>query len=114
VFPLPYADNFNKYPESQEAAYFSDQIGTFEIHTDAAAPANKLMRQMVPQLLIGWSDKGSFGPVTVIGMREWQDLTMQVGGGKGEEYERKLKKKGICCLGNERSVYSLAFFCTHV
>ena len=97
MFPLPYADNFNKYPESQKAAYFYDQIGTFEIHTDAAAPANKLMRQMVPQLLIGWSDKGSFGPVTVIGMREWQDLTMQVGGGKGEEYERKLKKKGICC-----------------
>ena len=30
------------YPVSQEAAYFSDQIGAFEVHPDAAKPGNKV------------------------------------------------------------------------
>ena len=34
------------------------------------------MRMMVPELPIGWSDHGSNGPMTLIGMREWQDVTV--------------------------------------
>ena len=78
-FPLPYSDNFNGYSDSQEAAFWSDQIGAFEIHTDEATPSNKFMRQMVPLLPIGWSDQGSRGPVTVLGMREWEDVSVMVG-----------------------------------
>ena len=29
---------------------------------------------MVPTLPIGWSDQGTRGPMTLIGMREWQDI----------------------------------------
>jgi galactosylceramidase len=43
--------------ESQEARYFSDQIGVFEIHTDSAN--DKLMRQMVPRLPIPSGDPGT-------------------------------------------------------
>ncbi|EGD72245.1 galactocerebrosidase [Salpingoeca rosetta] len=75
-FPLPYADAFDEVAESQEGKYLADQIGAFEVHADAQG--NKVLRQMVPELPIGWSDHGSNGPVTVIGMREWQDVFVQV------------------------------------
>ena len=63
----------------QEAKYWADQIGAFEVHGETMAGdensnktgANKVMRMMVPQLPIGWSDHGSNGPMTLIGMREW-------------------------------------------
>jgi hypothetical protein len=42
----------------------------------AAEDGNKVMRMMVPELPIGWSDHGSNGPMTLIGMREWQDVTV--------------------------------------
>ena len=76
AFPLPYADDFSEVRDSQEAQYFADQIGAFEVHTDAHG--EKVMRQMVPELPIGWSDHGSNGPMTLIGMREWQDVFVQV------------------------------------
>ncbi|KAJ9449391.1 putative galactocerebrosidase [Diplonema papillatum] len=77
-FPLPYSDNFNSYATSQEAPYWTDQIGTFEIHTDAQNASNKAMRQMVPQLPIGWADLGTQGPMTLIGMKEWYDVSVEV------------------------------------
>jgi galactosylceramidase len=89
-FPLPYADGFQSKPVSQEAPFLADQIGAFEVHyestagvvpapgSDASASANKVMKQMVPQLPIGWSDHGSNGPMTLIGMREWADVSVAV------------------------------------
>lgn len=78
AFPLPYKDDFQGYPDSQEAHYFSDQIGAFEIHPETAGSSNLVMQQMVPALPIGWGDPGTFGPMTLIGMREHQDVTVQV------------------------------------
>ena len=79
-FPLPYADDFDSVSESQEARYFSDQIGAFEVH-NASLDAKKrkgVMKQMVPNLPVGWSDHGSRGPMTALGMREWQDVKVEV------------------------------------
>ncbi len=80
AFPLPYADDFTGYPESSEPNYLSDQIGAFEIHPESDAGSNPrpVLRQMVPQLPIGWSDHGTKGPVTVVGMREWNDIGVTV------------------------------------
>jgi galactosylceramidase len=39
-FPLPYQDDFNTYPISNEAAYFVDQTGAWEI-IDALSTHNK-------------------------------------------------------------------------
>ncbi|EDQ89733.1 uncharacterized protein MONBRDRAFT_480, partial [Monosiga brevicollis MX1] len=63
AMPLPIKDSFNAYPESQEARWWSDQIGAFEVHpaTDTKHTSS-IMRQMVPELPIGWSDHGSNGP----------------------------------------------------
>jgi len=71
-FPLPHLDDFQSTGDSKNAAYFSDQIGSFEIHT--SDDGRKSLKQMVPELPIGWSDGGSNGPMTLIGMREWQDV----------------------------------------
>lgn len=73
--PLPYSDDFESQNESQEGKWWSDQIGAFEVHKTAEANT-KVMRQMVPELPIGWSDHGSNGPFTLLGMREWQDITI--------------------------------------
>jgi galactosylceramidase len=81
--PLPHVDNFDSYPESQDAEWLSDQIGAFEIHSSKSSSfetnsKNLVLRQMVPQLPIGWADHGSNGPMTLVGMREWQDISVQV------------------------------------
>lgn len=77
--PLPFSDDFEAYPVSHEGKWWSDQIGSFEVHFSQRndGSATKVMRQMVPQLPIGWSDHGTNGPVTLLGMREWQDVTVK-------------------------------------
>lgn len=76
--PLPYFDDFEGYEESQEGKWWADQIGVFEVHPEVnGSSGNKVMRQMVPELPIGWSDGGSNGPVSILGMREWQDITVE-------------------------------------
>jgi galactosylceramidase len=78
-FPMPYSDDFLGYTESQEARWLSDQIGAFEIHPEDLVSGNRaVLRQMVPELPIGWSDHGTNGPVTVLGMREWNDVEVNV------------------------------------
>jgi galactosylceramidase len=79
AFPLPYTESFEGYPLSSEAKYWADQIGAFEIHNSTLDTVpNMVLRQMVPEKPIGWSDHGSNGPVTLIGMREFQDVTATV------------------------------------
>eukprot|EP00927_Polykrikos_kofoidii_P020908 TRINITY_DN1997_c0_g1_i3.p1 TRINITY_DN1997_c0_g1~~TRINITY_DN1997_c0_g1_i3.p1 ORF type:complete len:867 (-),score=85.44 TRINITY_DN1997_c0_g1_i3:169-2733(-) len=77
-WPLPLDDDFESYSEFQEAKWWSDQLGSFEIHR--VASGNSVMRQMVPQKPIDWIDaldKGK-GPVTVVGMTEWRDLKIAI------------------------------------
>jgi len=75
--PLPYSDDFESYAESQEGKWWSDQIGAFEVHKSSSADHGQIMRMMTPELPIGWSDHGSNGPFTLLGMREWQDITVR-------------------------------------
>jgi len=73
-FPLPYSDDFETYTESSEAKYWTDQIGAWEIHPSTDGSSNKVLRQMVPEKPIGWSDHGSNGPMSQLGMREFRDV----------------------------------------
>jgi len=72
--PLPLYQDFEGILTSQEAPWWADQIGAWEVHYENASASNKVMRQMVPELPIGWSDHGGNGPMTLLGMREWQDI----------------------------------------
>eukprot|EP00929_Paragymnodinium_shiwhaense_P043197 TRINITY_DN22249_c0_g1_i1.p1 TRINITY_DN22249_c0_g1~~TRINITY_DN22249_c0_g1_i1.p1 ORF type:complete len:857 (-),score=158.67 TRINITY_DN22249_c0_g1_i1:250-2820(-) len=74
AMPLPLKDDFEAYKTSQEAKWWSDQIGAFEVHYEKGSQGNKVMKMMVPNLPIGWADPGSNGPMTLVGMREWQDI----------------------------------------
>jgi len=78
AFPVPYAADFEGVGEGQEAPLFMQQIGAFEVHPEVGNATNHVVRQMVPELPIGWSDHGSNGPMTLIGMREWQDITVTI------------------------------------
>ncbi|CAF0942938.1 unnamed protein product [Adineta ricciae] len=69
-FPLPYADDFDKYRISSEAAYFSDQTGSWEI-IDTASARGKVMRQMVPETTISWCDEAQY-PYSIIGNFTWK------------------------------------------
>ncbi len=46
-FTVPYADSFDTYPLSSEAAYFADQTGSWEIVQAADLSHGQVMRQMV-------------------------------------------------------------------
>ena len=84
-FPLPYQDDFEGYRDSREARYFTDQIGTFEIHSETIdtggtlpSKKNHFMRQMVPTLPVGWMGNGANarGPVSIIGTSEMNDISL--------------------------------------
>ena len=69
-FPLPYQDNFDRYTVSQEAAYFADQSGSWEI-VDVGGARVKVMRQMVTEAPISWCGEAPY-PFSVIGDSNWQ------------------------------------------
>jgi galactosylceramidase len=69
-FPIPYQDDFDKYPVASEAAYFADQTGSFEIF-DTSSSRGKVMKQMATEILIGWCGDAPY-PFSVIGDAQWQ------------------------------------------
>jgi galactosylceramidase len=69
-FPVPYQDNFDKYPVASEAAYFADQSGSFEI-VDTSSSRGKVMRQMATELPISWCGEAPY-PFSLIGDARWQ------------------------------------------
>jgi len=79
TFPLPLVDDFQSYDVPHEAKYWSDQIGSWEVHyeDESKGGSRKVMRQMTPRLPIGWTDEGTYGPMAVVGMSEWRDLTVK-------------------------------------
>jgi hypothetical protein len=76
-FPLPYQDDFDRSATSSEAAYFSDQSGSWEI-VDTSSSRGKTMRQMVTELPISWCSEAPY-PYSVIGNSSWkQPLNISV------------------------------------
>ncbi|UJR34751.1 hypothetical protein I4U23_027529 [Adineta vaga] len=69
-FPVPYEDNFDQYSISSEAAYFSDQSGSWEI-VDTSSSRGKVMRQMVTEIPISWCAETPY-PYSIIGDPNWQ------------------------------------------
>lgn len=69
-FPVPYHDDFDKYSAASEAAYFSDQTGSFEIF-DTSGSRGRVMRQMATERPIIWCGDAPY-PFSVIGDARWQ------------------------------------------
>ncbi|CAB9518738.1 galactosylceramidase [Seminavis robusta] len=86
-FPLPYYDDFNSYQcDNCYSKYLSDQMGAFEIHfiDDGNTDKNgelwqrRALVQSAPQVPVGWQGTTKNGPMTVVGMTEWEDVGLQV------------------------------------
>jgi galactosylceramidase len=69
-FPLPYQDDFDRSATSSEAAYFSDQSGSWEI-VDTSSSRGKTMRQMAIEHPISWCSEAPY-PYSVLGDPKWQ------------------------------------------
>jgi galactosylceramidase len=70
-FPLPYEDDFDEYPVSSEAAFFSDQSGSWEI-VETFSNRDRVMKQMVAEVPISWCSKEAPYPFSVLGNFQWQ------------------------------------------
>jgi len=71
---LPYSDTFDSYTNNQEARYFSDQNGSFEIVAAGGGRSGKVMRQMCPLAPHTWDGGGN--PYSLFGDLSWTDYTV--------------------------------------
>ena len=112
-FPLPYYDDFDRYPIASEAAYFSDQFGVWEI-VDTRSSHGKVMRQMITERRITWCSEPAY-PFSVIGDPRWQqsmnvsvDVMIE---NSGTAFVAAGVAQGSCYAGNAGSpgtVFSLS------
>ncbi|MGO8946501.1 MAG: RICIN domain-containing protein, partial [Ktedonobacterales bacterium] len=71
---LPYSDNFESYTIGQEALYFSDQNGAFEIVAAGGGRSGQVMRQMAPIAPHNWDNPSD--PYTLLGDLAWSNYTV--------------------------------------
>ena len=71
---LPYAENFEGYSVGQEARYFADQNGAFEIAASGGGRSGQCLRQMAPVAPITWDGGGN--PYTIMGNLAWTNYTV--------------------------------------
>ena len=71
---LPYSDNFDGYSLAQEARYFADQNGAFEIVNCGGGRSGECMRQMAPRAPINWDSASD--PYTLFGDLSWSNYTV--------------------------------------
>jgi galactosylceramidase len=77
--PLPLADSFDGTASSQQPRLWAQMLGAFEVHVDSANASNKVLRQMGEGIpLDTWHGHTYAMPGTVVGMREWQDVSISV------------------------------------
>ena len=75
--PIPVVDNFDTTPLSQQPRLWSQMTGSFETQTDPANASNVVLRQMSTQVSVdNWRGRFNMMPATVVGMREWQDVSI--------------------------------------
>ncbi|MBA2677089.1 MAG: RICIN domain-containing protein, partial [Ktedonobacteraceae bacterium] len=74
ILPLPYSDNFSGYSIGQEARYFSDQNGAFEIVAAGGGRSGNSLRQMAPTAPINWDNPSD--PYTLLGDLNWSNYTV--------------------------------------
>ena len=71
--PLPIVDDVDAMALSQQPRLWSQMLGAF----DGANATNRVLRQMGEGIPIDiWSGKTNCMPGTVVGMREWQDVSI--------------------------------------
>ena len=94
--PLPLTDDFEGTALSQQPRFWSQMMGSWEVHPDGANASNRVLRQMTPGPTVStWAERPAypFTPVTMVGMREWQDISIAA-------RFRLTASSGTACLGS--------------
>ncbi len=73
---LPYKENFNGYHNGQEARYFLDMQGAFEVQPCVAGRSGKCLQQMAPVKPIEWQDDSDV--FTLIGDPTWSNYAVSM------------------------------------
>jgi len=78
--PIPVVDDFDSYTQtSRQPRLWSQMMGSWQVQIDTNNASNKVLRQEATQITLdNWPDHVRFKPLTVIGMREWQDVKLAV------------------------------------
>ncbi|WP_229913322.1 ricin-type beta-trefoil lectin domain protein [Kitasatospora herbaricolor] len=77
AMPLPYTDDFERYPAGREARYLSDMQGAFETAPCAGGRPGSCLRQAAPTRPIEWS-RADCEPFALIGDPGWGDYTVSL------------------------------------
>eukprot|EP00039_Didymoeca_costata_P022216 m.4005 g.4005 ORF g.4005 m.4005 type:complete len:975 (+) comp2877_c0_seq1:110-3034(+) len=76
--PIPIEDDFNNVSVSQQPRLWSQMTGSWEVQIDSQNTSNKVLRQTgLHTPLSTWGGRNSMIPVTIVGMREWQDVSIR-------------------------------------
>ncbi len=73
-FGLPYSDNFDTETVQQDAKYFSDMNGAFEVQSCGGGRSGQCLRQMDSTAPINWETPSD--PYTLIGDLGWANYTV--------------------------------------
>jgi Glycosyl hydrolase family 59 len=71
---LPYTDTFESETPSQDAKYFTDMNGSFEIVNCTGGHTGQCLRQMAPTAPINWEDPSD--PYSLMGDLSWGSYTV--------------------------------------
>jgi Glycosyl hydrolase family 59 len=71
---LPYADTFESETLNQDAKYFADQNGAFEIVNCTAGHSGQCLRQVTPKAPISWDNTSD--PYSLMGDLSWGNYTI--------------------------------------
>ena len=74
-FPFPYADNFDSHTLHSQAAYFTDQSGSYEVVQAADSARGKVLRQMMPELPVSWCGETPLA-YSIMGSHDWRNVNV--------------------------------------
>ncbi|ELU00545.1 hypothetical protein CAPTEDRAFT_162182 [Capitella teleta] len=113
-FPLPYADDFESYPEFSEAFNWVPQAGVWEVRQSQNPSARKVNRQVMLNPPVAWCALQE-APINLGGSQFWSDLFIQmdvlvpsVNGTSGVMLGARMTQGG-CQVGSTDGVFFTVF-----
>lgn len=115
-FPLPFSENFDGFKEHEEASYFAQQLGSFEVMNSGEADHKMVMRQMVQEEPIYWCRAETLGmTANYIGSNNWTDIYIEtdarlskINGSEGVFVGSRVSPGG-CGIGGATGVFLFVF-----
>ncbi|XP_022080635.1 galactocerebrosidase-like isoform X1 [Acanthaster planci] len=111
-FPVPYSDNFDKYPQFTEANNFADQAGVWEIRETGDPTHHMVMEQVVLQSPVHWCQAADT-PISVVGNYSWINANVSIDvklGDKTGAFLAQRVDKGGCQVISATGLFFIVYF----